>query len=858
MNEYMTSADNSAPQELHFRIDAHAVIQLGEELITDAEQALLELVKNAYDADSLWCKIELDTHHRSTHTRKLIPAKKKYGDENSNDDAHATAADPTASESPIEKTVELFGSVKISDGGRGMSFEKIRDSWLVVSTSIKRPESGTLKSLTPMGRTPVGDKGLGRLGTMRLGELLRITTSVKGAAEKHQVSVWLSDFKEGYLLDDIPVELEVLPNAEGKQGTTVEIIGLRDLNEWKTDTRRKTVHSKLSTLINPYESQKSFPVSIIFDGVDYDPLKFTGEVLKLAAAQFSAQWRDGRLMLKSRIRTSLFRGASGERKRETFTQLIESDRGQEFYEYLTRSKKAKALGVQRDHDGFFVYAEQQLAWSDIKIPVDCVGAEDPGPLVAEVNFFLFNDVLEAASATLSIPIKQYIKSAAGISIFKEGFQVRSNQDWLGLREGQTSGGSFYGLRPSNSIGYFEISGRENPDLIETSNRENFIDKPAYRGFLSIARRFRQFADNALEVLRREYNDFERSKLQGGVLPEDAGRVGFAKLADAAERIASKEKELSLLAAKARLTAEQIELAFKDPQASIGFPNAAAATSARNIINTVAELTKRIDELSSAGISKNLTQSQALVESSLGDLRERNISLMESAAVGLSARWLAHDVRVFLDDITLATSKLKQLANIFPGKDAEVKRHLSSIQSAVRAIDRVVSFINPLLPQRRTKRESIALSDFIKGYFEIRADVFGRSGIQIEVTLDHDCKVNINRGHLLQVLDNLAQNSRYWLAHAVQKGLKHEPKIYIDINQHGFDLWDNGFGVIEMVEDTLFDLFVTDKPREEGSGIGLFIVRSLLEASQCGIRLAADKNSFNRRYKFAVDLSGAIA
>jgi signal transduction histidine kinase len=858
MTAYMTSTDNSADPGLHFRIDAHAVIQLGEELITDAEQALLELVKNAYDADSLWCKIEINTAHSGTYLRKEPPRKKSPSSDTSDEDMGDSGKSESPSTDPEYRSVELFGSIKISDGGLGMSFEQIRDSWLVVSTSVKRPESGTLKALTRMGRTPVGDKGLGRLGTMRLGDLLRITTSVKGAAEKHEITVWLSDFKEGYLLDDVPVDLRVLPNDGGNQGTTVEVIGLRNLDEWKSDARRKAIHSKLSTLLNPYESQRSFPVSIIYNDVDLDPLKFTSDVLNLAAASFKLTWENEQLAIRGRFRLMLFRGSTGERNRETYSRLLESDRGKSFFDYLMRSKKARALGINLDTDGFFVYAEQKLAWSAIKVPVDCVGAIDPGPFSGEVNYFLFNDIVESAAATLSLPIKQYIKNAAGISIFKEGFQVRSSQDWLGLREGQTSGGSYFGLRPTNSIGYVDISGRDNPNLIETSNRENFIDNPSYRGFLTIARRFRQFADNALEVLRREYGDYERSMAQDGVLPVDAGRVGFARLANAAESIASKEKDLARLAIQARATIKEIEEAFHDPQASIGFPNARAAASAKSIVSTVSELTKKIDELSSAEISRNLTQSHALVESSLGDLKERNLSLMESAAVGLSARWLAHDVRVFLDDITASSRKLRQLMGDVGGKEPEVKRQLASIQSAVKSVDRVVSFINPLLPQRRTTKERIVLGDFIKGYFELRADLFQRSGIGVEFETGSACTVNINRGHLLQVLDNLVQNSRYWLGHAVQKREVDEPKLYVSVNSHGFELWDNGLGVIEIIEDTLFELFVTDKPRDEGSGIGLFIVNSLLDANQCRVTLAPERNAFGRRYRFAVDLSGAIA
>lgn len=845
----MSSADNLSEPGLHFRIDAHAVIQLGEELITDAEQALLELVKNAYDADSLWCKIEIDTNHKSSYRRIL-----KRPLKNNETDGMENESPPVSEEN--EENIELSGCISISDGGLGMSYEQIRDSWLVISTSSKRPESDKLKTITPKGRTPVGDKGLGRLGTMRLGEFLRITTSVKGSTKKYRVSVWLSDFKEGSLLEDISVELETLPNTNGKQGTMVEVIGLNNLNEWKTDDRRKAVHTKLSTLTNPYEIQKSFPISIIYDGIDLDPFKFTADVLNLSSAKFSVKWKDGRLSMAGKVRLSLFRGPSGEQKKELYSSLIESDGGNALFEHLSKSKKLGALGIKRDHEGYYLAFVQHLTWPDIKIPADCTGALDPGSFKGEVNYFLFNDILDAAAATLAMPIKQYIKNAAGISIFKEGFQVRSNQDWLGLREGQTSGGSYYGLRPTNSIGYFEISGHENPNLRETSNRENFIDNPTYRGFLSISRRFRKFADDALEDLRRERNEFERITTQGGIPRRDAGSAGIAKLADATKHLASQEKELSQLAIQARTSVKTIEEALLDPQASLGFSNNVAANGTKNVIKAVTELTDRIAKISSSALARNLEQSHMLVEAHVEDLQERNLSLMESAAVGLSARWLAHDVRVFLDDIALATTKLKQLTGNGQNEDNDIKRHLVSIQSAVKSIDRVVSFINPLLPQRRTKKENIALSEFVRSYFEMREDLFNRSGIKIEVSQISDINIKINRGHLLQVLDNLAQNSRYWLAHAIQKGEINKASICVQMNATGFEFWDTGYGVIESLTDTLFDLFVTDKPRGEGSGIGLFIAKSLLEANQCSISLLAERNAFGRCYKFRVDLSGA--
>src|SRR6266480_2993361 len=58
-NETMGEGTDQIP-DFKLRIDAHALVQLGEQLITDDEQALLEIVKNSYDADAEWARIRIN------------------------------------------------------------------------------------------------------------------------------------------------------------------------------------------------------------------------------------------------------------------------------------------------------------------------------------------------------------------------------------------------------------------------------------------------------------------------------------------------------------------------------------------------------------------------------------------------------------------------------------------------------------------------------------------------------------------------------------------------------------------------------------------------------------------------------
>jgi len=118
-------------------------------------------------------------------------------------------------------------------------------------------------------------------------------------------------------------------------------------------------------------------------------------------------------------------------------------------------------------------------------------------------------------------------------------------------------------------------------------------------------------------------------------------------------------------------------------------------------------------------------------------------------------------------------------------------------------------------------------------------------------------IKFNRGKLIQVFDNLINNSEYWL----QKNNKNEKKIYIKIkDDYSILLWDTGEGIDYSVENILFDPFISAKynsvTKTRGRGLGLFIISQLLQYDNCSIELLSEKNEFDKYYKFKINLSGA--
>ena len=220
------------------RVGAHVLVQLGSELVTDAEQAILECVKNAYDADSPTCRIEIDTRERASRT-ETGPAGKLARFVENTDTVIATLEDvdgqPITREpepdTRVTRRLDYEGRITVEDAGTGIAPADLANSWLVISGSGKRADGGGPKARTALGRTPLGDKGLGRLGSMKLGDILLVETATSPDAEIASAQFRWRDCDTAATVDQIPVALARRPNIDGFKGTRVSVLGLRDLAE---------------------------------------------------------------------------------------------------------------------------------------------------------------------------------------------------------------------------------------------------------------------------------------------------------------------------------------------------------------------------------------------------------------------------------------------------------------------------------------------------------------------------------------------------------------------------------------------------------------------------------------------------
>ena len=221
------------------------------------------------------------------------------------------------------------------------------------------------------------------------------------------------------------------------------------------------------------------------------------------------------LKIRGMARIDFFR-VHGAGEEETFESLVALDSGQTFLEFLLKQPASASFDLRRAATpGWFVGFDRIRAFDNIDglVFIDEVPA-DPGPFHAEIDAFNFRQIDHLDSVfDKASEFRNYIKSFAGIRVYRDGFGIRVPDDWLELRKGWTSATSYYGLKPENTLGFVRISSRDNAQLLETTNREAFTDTPFYQNFRAILQKFIRFSGEAQGFVRRGWNEFKKSSIR---------------------------------------------------------------------------------------------------------------------------------------------------------------------------------------------------------------------------------------------------------------------------------------------------------------------------------------------------------
>lgn len=582
---------------------------------------------------------------------------------------------------------------------------------------------------------------------------------------------------------------------------------------------------------------------------DRDLQAITDEALNFASAKFEFSYENSVLKMKAWFTKSLFRGASGVERRREFDRNFDKDELPKLIQYFSKLPKLKDRGfkdLSTKAGGWLFSIEDSIPWKDLPEDRQLHGALNPGNFDGEIYNFHFNDYTKEQLAASSVPV-ELLQGMTTIGVFRDGFRVRMSDDWLELAKSSTSGGYFQ-LRARNAIGYFALSNADNSKLIEKSDREGFVDNEHWRGFLRLARRIRKFANDSLESARDGYTAYQKPQTSKG--SKDAP-------AQLPARLEHTHTSLNALWRKSNDAVQKME----DTKTKV-----LRLAKGKLDASHVTEFAAAFDQVSQqiAGIQKEVGEASNLARSSLQSasdianenevLIERNLRLLDAAAVGLSARALLHEVNTHMLQIDEGLSTLRKLNKKFANDHIAIA--IQDISRATRELKKSVSSLDPLAAGSRSIKDVFGVRNAIEKFLKQRDGRLEQAGVKVQVLGGAGPEIRFSPARFTQILENLLQNSLYWISEHKKSGDDIEECIVIDIDKLGFTWHDGAKGVRKALEESLFDAYQTDKPEGSGQGLGLFIVTSFLNAERCSAYLAPERNKFSRRFKFRVDLSGA--
>jgi len=688
-------------RKIRFNFDISTFRLIGRELITDRITALVELVKNAYDANAENVTVEFyNVSQISTESRIII-----------------------------------------TDDGKGMSSDDILEKWMIIGTPDKRENR---RSDAPYYRIFAGKKGIGRFAVDKLGAVLILETARKIDRDIHVLkNDWrvfedieakqmkknrISKSKTAKLpanikkcfFTDVENEFWEKEKTKSHHGTILEISNLREI--W-TEADIARVYRELSKLVSPHYKPK-YPFNITIIAPEIENYKY--KQVESFAFEESATYK---CVLKFNNQT----------------------KEQEIVYFNKTSGKLK----------------------NKLVPERCCG-------LLEVYLYYFDQ--DAKKRFKSVYSNENID---GIKIYRDGIlttpfaenvdQIDEKKDLLGIDKRRYSG-FFDRISNHDLLGWIEISDARNPNIIEATNRQGFLDNEAWK-------ELKAFIIEQLSSIERMLK-FEKDvqKIKSGKEIEDS-KTSFNEIKKLIDKTDSNDKKVNNNLSQIKRELRKLQGAFNKSQSQI----------------IKAEKEKeRVEDL-----------------------------LFSLVSIQTFAGMLSHIVRTLIMKIK---DRVEFLYNKIPDPkyNERYKEYALDIFNEMNSLDKSVNFL------LRYSKESDSLEDvdviLVIKYLinDIYSSKFREYKINTEILFETKIIIRYNRKALEDILDNLISNTFKAL-----DNVKGNRLLKILIKNHKDSLVihfsNNGPCIPVADQNRIFDVFYTTTANQGGAGLGLYIVRKRLEA-----------------------------
>ena len=825
-------------EAIHFEVGAKAARLIGRENITDPDGALMELIKNAYDADASCVCVWFDMPFPFVPS-KLGPEKirsvlteedqKRILDfyTAAENGEYVTKAGLLEEEtSALWSLLTKYNSIVVADNGCGMSTEDVRTKWMYIGTSDKEIHIESQK-----GRIKTGAKGIGRFAL----DKLSLRSMMLTRSPEHKLAEWKIDweqFENSKLLVQVKASLaereadyadevkELVENRFAKAfssdrnwetGTAIRLYPVRE--EW-TYRMFEKINTNLKS-INPLGAADPFKVYVknrYYPEYDFET---DDTAIDVSDYDYKIEVRfDG----ERTVTTVLTRNEVDIHRRNV--NFPEYDKKVSLKSFWERPYFQREGYRRQNYEGVIEFPEDAAKI----LRDDPAKIKNVGPFCAELYFVKNRNGRNEIIKNVKVRKRsELLRKFSGVKLYRDEFKVRpygdDGNDWLELAKRQTESpggvGSESGswrVLPYQLIGQVKIGRRENPALYDMANREGLTQNDEYHILVELLQ-------NSIRVFELDRQGFYKEYAKWSKKIKN----GFGKDANIRADVQSKYGNAE---SRREDTEDQQDREEKEER-----------TSGEGRKYTDAEYEETIFHLMKE--KKEMLNSAQLLQ------------LLSSN--GLMLNTFFHEFRAIQSQFG---SRAVQLRYRLDYMEKHNTFHPGFIYDPFIIIDKMEETDGVLnlwlqVSMDGTKKENLGL-ETVSLNEELNSILANWSGLlrskDIVYKLDFDEEkeyhYEISQADLYIIMNNFLLNSAYFL----EKGHNPQRRITVTLvlekeNYH-LRLWNNGPALEEeyrAVPDRIFELGVSSK--EDGTGIGLWIMRETVERYNGTIMVAELESGF---------------
>ena len=215
-----------------------------------------------------------------------------------------------------------------------------------------------------------------------------------------------------------------------------------------------------------------------------------------------------------------------------------------------------------------------------------------------------------------------------------------------------------------------------------------------------------------------------------------------------------------------------------------------------------------------------------VVASIVDISERKrleIQLRRAerlAELGTLASGMAHEIGTPMNVILGRAEYLLQRT-----ADEGMKKGLATIVTQVERITKVMNQLLAFARRRTPERRAVDFGEIVDDSLEMFQERIAQSRITVDKTIESSLPpVRADRDQLIQVLINLVMNS----IPAMPEGGRLSLSLAREGSHVCLGLSDTGHGMPEEIRSKVFEPFFTTKDFGKGTGLGLTVVKGIIE------------------------------